>query len=86
MGTEKEEEELEERSEEKDKELEKEEEKVEETPEKTQKVQKVKLTKFILKCSKSKCNYQRILMKRELSENDKTCPRCKSLMKIIQSS
>ncbi len=45
-----------------------------------------KLQKFILKCGKSKCNYQKTLMKRELSESDKICPRCKSKMKILKSS
>jgi len=45
----------------------------------------LKLQKFILKCGKSKCNYQKILMKRELSESDKICPRCKSKMKILKS-
>ncbi|MBD3197832.1 MAG: hypothetical protein GF317_22465 [Candidatus Lokiarchaeota archaeon] len=41
-----------------------------------------KLKKFSLKCSKSKCNYQKTLMKRSLSQKDKICPRCKSEMKI----
>jgi acetyl-CoA carboxylase beta subunit len=45
-----------------------------------------KLQKFMLKCSNSKCNYQKTLMKRELNERDKVCPRCNSKMKILKSS
>ena len=46
--------------------------------------QKVELQKYIPKCSTSKCNYQRILVKRELTEQDRTCPRCKGKMNIIK--
>lgn len=40
------------------------------------------LTKFNLICTKPKCKYQKIIMKRELLEKDKICPKCKSQMKI----
>ena len=40
------------------------------------------LTKFNLTCPKSKCKYQKIIVKKKLTEKDKTCPKCKSPMKI----
>jgi len=43
---------------------------------------RAKLTKYLLSCSNSKCEYKKTLMKRELSANDKICPRCKSEMNI----
>ncbi|MBY9015789.1 MAG: hypothetical protein KGD68_08875 [Candidatus Lokiarchaeota archaeon] len=42
----------------------------------------IKLTKFILICSKPKCKYKKIIMKKELSEKDRICPRCKNEMKV----
>ncbi|MBY8983435.1 MAG: hypothetical protein KGD65_00025 [Candidatus Lokiarchaeota archaeon] len=48
------------------------------TPEKP----KIKLTKYTLTCPNSKCKYQKIIMKKQLSEVDKICPRCKKEMKI----
>ncbi|MBD3212530.1 MAG: hypothetical protein GF311_07975 [Candidatus Lokiarchaeota archaeon] len=44
-----------------------------------------KLKKFVLICSNSKCNYQKTLMKRELSDRDKICPRCKKEMKVKEA-
>jgi hypothetical protein len=41
-----------------------------------------KLKKYHLKCPKKSCKYQKTLMKNNLSEKDKTCPRCKSEMKV----
>jgi len=50
-----------------------------------EKEESFKLKKFRLKCSNSKCNYQKTLMKRQLANKDKKCPRCNSVMKIIES-
>jgi hypothetical protein len=41
-----------------------------------------KLTKYLLSCSNSKCEYKKTLMKRELTSDDKVCPRCKSDMNV----
>ncbi len=41
-----------------------------------------KLTKYILICPKKSCGYQKTLMKKQLIENDKICPRCKGNMKV----
>lgn len=41
-----------------------------------------KLTKYKLTCTNSKCKYQKIIMKKQLTEMDKICPRCKKEMKI----
>lgn len=40
----------------------------------------IQVSKYILTCTK--CKYQKILRKKELVENDKICPKCKSKMKI----
>ncbi len=40
------------------------------------------LVKYNLICQNSKCKYQKIIMKKLLSEHDKKCPRCKKEMKI----
>ncbi len=42
----------------------------------------IKLSKYTLTCPNSKCKYQKIIMKKQLSEDDKICPRCKKEMKI----
>ncbi len=42
----------------------------------------IKLTKYNLTCTNSKCKYQKIIMKKQLTEMDKICPRCKKEMKI----
>jgi len=42
----------------------------------------INLTKFVLICSKAKCKYKKTIMKKELSEKDRICPRCKSEMKV----
>ena len=55
---------------------------------KTQPVEKkgekepIKLTKFVLICSKPKCKYKKTIMKKELSEKDRICPRCKNEMRV----
>jgi hypothetical protein len=41
-----------------------------------------KMTKFILTCPKKSCKYQKIKVKKELTERDKICPRCKGQMKV----
>ncbi|MFW9951303.1 MAG: hypothetical protein ACFFKA_14380 [Candidatus Thorarchaeota archaeon] len=40
------------------------------------------LSKHTLVCSKSKCKYQKVIVKKNLTEKDKICPKCKSQMKI----
>ena len=40
------------------------------------------LLKFDLVCPKAKCKYQKTIRKKELTDKDKICPRCKSIMKI----
>jgi len=40
------------------------------------------LLKFDLVCPKTKCKYQKTIRKKELTDKDKICPRCKSIMKI----
>ncbi|MHA2181804.1 MAG: hypothetical protein ACXAAH_10305 [Promethearchaeota archaeon] len=52
--------------------------KITKTPEKPT----IKLTKYTLTCPNSKCKYQKIIMKKQLSEIDKICPRCKKEMKL----
>ena len=55
---------------------------------KTQPVEKkgekesIKLMKFVLICSKPKCKYKKTIVKKELSEKDHICPRCKNEMKV----
>ena len=49
---------------------------------KVNKVAKTKFSKYLLICPKKSCGYQKTLMKRELNDKDKTCPRCKGIMKI----
>lgn len=44
-----------------------------------------KLVKFILICPKKSCGYRKTLMKKQLSEKDKVCPRCKGMMKIKET-
>jgi hypothetical protein len=41
-----------------------------------------KLTKHTLICPNAKCKYQKTIMKKELNDDDKTCPRCNKKMKI----
>ncbi len=45
-------------------------------------IQSKNLTKFVLICSKLKCKYKKTIMKKELSEKDRICPRCRSEMKV----
>ena len=45
-------------------------------------VESITLTKFVLICSKPKCKYKKTIMKKELSEKDRICPRCKNEMKV----
>lgn len=40
------------------------------------------LIKYHLICSKKSCAYQKTLVKKQLTNKDKTCPRCKGVMKI----
>ncbi|TFG07873.1 MAG: hypothetical protein EU539_03890 [Promethearchaeota archaeon] len=48
----------------------------------TQALESHKLKKFTLICSKKSCGYQKTLMKKNLSDKDRICPRCKNQMKI----
>lgn len=41
-----------------------------------------KRIKHLLICSKKSCGYQKRLVKKQLTNKDKTCPRCRSVMKI----
>ncbi|MFX0041867.1 MAG: hypothetical protein ACFE8L_03045 [Candidatus Hodarchaeota archaeon] len=41
-----------------------------------------KLSKFELICTNRKCKYQKTIMKKLLTEKDKTCPRCSGIMKV----
>ncbi|HEY0090653.1 MAG TPA: hypothetical protein VGB37_17510 [Candidatus Lokiarchaeia archaeon] len=41
-----------------------------------------KFAKYNLTCSKKGCGYKKTIVKKELNEQDKKCPRCKSEMKI----
>lgn len=45
----------------------------------------LKLEKYTLNCSNSKCKYQKIVMKKKLADKDKICPRCNKEMKIKRS-
>ncbi len=51
------------------------------TPEKLLEKKSVQLTKYTLICQNSKCKYQKTLIKKELTDDDKTCPRCNKIMK-----
>ena len=44
--------------------------------------QPIKLKKYTLVCPNAKCKYQKIILKKELTDNDKICPRCNKTMKI----
>jgi acetyl-CoA carboxylase beta subunit len=41
-----------------------------------------KLIKHLLICSKPKCKYHKTIIKKELTEKDLICPKCKSKMRI----
>ncbi len=41
-----------------------------------------KLMKYKFICQNNKCKYQKIIVKKQLMETDKTCPRCGKEMKI----
>ncbi len=43
--------------------------------------QSIKFTKYMLICPDAKCKYQKIIMKKQLTDDDKTCPRCNKKMK-----
>lgn len=45
----------------------------------------IKLTKYTLICPSVKCKYQKIIMKKLLTDNDITCPRCNKKMKIKET-
>lgn len=49
------------------------------------KTNRLKLQKYILNCPNSKCKYQKIVMKKELNDIDKICPRCSKEMKVKSS-
>jgi len=43
--------------------------------------QSIDLKKYTLVCPNAKCKYQKTIMKKELTDDDKTCPRCNKRMK-----
>ena len=43
------------------------------------------LVRFVFVCPNAKCKYQKIIVKKMLRDNDKICPRCKTIMKIKES-
>ncbi|MFX1571299.1 MAG: hypothetical protein ACFFB0_00980 [Promethearchaeota archaeon] len=45
-------------------------------------IQTIKLKKYILVCPRAKCKYQKIIMKKKLTETDRTCPKCNGEMII----
>ena len=44
--------------------------------------QTLALNKYTLICPKANCKYQKVVVKRLLTENDKICPKCKGKMKV----
>ena len=42
----------------------------------------IKLVKYTLNCPNAKCKYQKTIMKKHLTDIDKSCPRCKKEMKV----
>ena len=42
----------------------------------------IKLTKYTLICPSAKCKYQKTIMKKQLTDIDKICPRCNKEMKV----
>jgi len=46
--------------------------------------QSTKVMKFTLICQNSKCKFQKIIVKKQLTEEDRTCPRCEKKMKIME--
>ncbi len=55
--------------------------KIEEVQKQTFEKPLIQLTKYILICPNAKCKYQKTIMKKELTEDDITCPRCNKKMK-----
>ena len=55
--------------------------KIEEAPKKSIEKPLMHLAKYILICPNAKCKYQKTIMKKELTDNDITCPRCNKKMK-----
>jgi hypothetical protein len=47
----------------------------------TEKLAVSKFNKYVLVCTRAKCKYQKTIMKKNLSDKDKICPKCKSKMK-----
>jgi hypothetical protein len=41
-----------------------------------------KILKFNLTCSNTKCKYKKTFMKKQLTDKDKTCPKCKKEMRL----
>lgn len=42
----------------------------------------VRIIKFKLECPKSTCKYKKTIIKKNLEDKDKICPRCKSKMNV----
>lgn len=45
----------------------------------------IKVKKYVLVCTNAKCKYQKIIMKKNLSNDDKTCPRCNNIMAVKET-
>ena len=42
----------------------------------------LKLKKYVLICPKAKCKYQKTIVKKNITDKEKICPRCNSNMKL----
>ena len=51
------------------------------TQSKKDSTEKPAFNKYVLVCTKAKCKYQKIIMKKNISDKDKICPKCRSKMK-----
>ncbi len=55
--------------------------KIKDTQKKLLEKSSIQLTRYILICPNAKCKYQKTIRKKELTDDDITCPRCKKTMK-----
>jgi len=55
--------------------------KIKDTQKKPLEKSSIQLTRYILICPNAKCKYQKTIMKKELTDDDITCPRCNKKMK-----
>ena len=59
--------------------------KTKDVKEKLHEKQPIKLRKYTLVCPNARCKYQKIIMKKEITDDDKICPRCNKMMKTKQA-